>query len=629
MSSPWSLAHAFAGAGGLIRPGDVVLLRGGTYRAPTGLRAAVAGTPDAPITFSAYACEVPVVDGAISEFQTVDNDAWEPVEVRPGHNVYRSAHEVTPRASLPAYGGLIAIDGQLYPLAVHRDIAYLQSDVHVWTETAMPRYVGPGIAYDATSKRIYIRLDNSTPEAQHHRDVRQIADPDPRNNELHIAAREVVGLTVRGSHLRFERIHFRGSYVCWTFARPRPDAAPPTDVIFTDCAGEPHYFVARLGGATNIKVLGGTYDGHMHSAQWWVAGEDIKGRDEPAKHVRKCAFDLGASSNVELGPSPDGTRMIIRQFFDGILAEGALKNINVHGIWFDEIWDDAWQQYANMSNVEYHDNVHFGAGPSRDGSVSRVTPEGTVYIHDNVIDTTVHRFFWFRGGPAHGGVPVTEAIPLSSHQPPAATAPAWPWKLYHNTIYTGLAPRGTHLGIAHFGANQTPGQAQHEVYNNIVVTVDGRPLGRDFYATSGLEVYDGNCLWSGDRWAARNGPHRFIHTSAGRLGVPGPPLKSLADMKSSQAYRDSQAYYAPGWENSGIEVDPALDGAYRPTTPAVRTGAVDLTAKAWPGVGTCRVQRGARLTTPFPPAPFESPAAAAGRAAGGIAEPVLRSGPVR
>ena len=596
LASPWSLRHACAGAMQKILPGDAIILRGGLYRSIAGYRVAVSGTLGRPVTFSAFPGETPLVDGSIPDFLPAGNSAWEPVALSPGHNVYRSVDAFDHRTA--RYGGFIALDGVLYSLAPHQDISRLQSDTHLRAFPA-PHYLGPGLAYDPTTKRLYIRLDNSTPEAQQHRStVIQIPDADPRNHQIHIGPNDHFALTIVGSHLRFQGIHFRGHYGCW-FVQ-----GSPTDLAFHDCAGEPYRFVARLGRATQVNIRGGTYHGHMHSSHWWVAYSDIKGDDEPAIGVRKCAFDLGATSNVELGPSTmTGQRMIIRQFFDGILAHGPLTNINVHGIWFDEMWDDAWQQVANISDVEYHDNIHFGAGPSRDGAVSQWTPDGSIYIHDNVIDTTIHPIFWFRGGRPETPA-VREAIPFSGHEVPGPSDPALPWKLYHNTVFTGSVAGHSELGSGPFGRNTTAGQPQHEVYNNIFVVLDGRPLARDFYATSGVEVYDGNCLWSAGQWAAKEGPYRFVHTSAGILGLaPLPGVKSVAALKGSQAYTDSKWYYPPGWENSSIEVDPELDRLYVPTAAAALTGAVDLTTKGWPGVTFYRAQRGAVLTALFPPAP--------------------------
>jgi hypothetical protein len=52
-AAPWSLAHALAGAGGRIQPGDTVWVRGGTYQLGT-VTANVAGTASAPVIIRGY-----------------------------------------------------------------------------------------------------------------------------------------------------------------------------------------------------------------------------------------------------------------------------------------------------------------------------------------------------------------------------------------------------------------------------------------------------------------------------------------------------------------------------------------------------------------------------------------------
>ena len=230
------------------------------------------------------------------------------------------------------------------------------------------------------------------------------------------------------------------------------------------------------------------------------------------------------------------------------------------------------------------------------------TPDGSIYIHDNVVNTTIHLIFWIRGGRPETPA-MRESIVFSSHGVPRPSEPAFPWKLYHNTVFTGSISGQSELGSGQFGSNATAGQPRHEVYNNIFVVLDGRPLARDFYAASGLEIYDGNCLWSAGQWATKSGAYRLVHTR----GDPADPagvlarVKSVAALKSSLAYTVSKSYYPPGWENSSIEVDPELDGSYTPRAAAALTGAVDITTKGWPGVTFYRKQRGAVLTAPFPP----------------------------
>ncbi|MCA1670862.1 MAG: PASTA domain-containing protein, partial [Actinobacteria bacterium] len=475
---------------------------------------------------------------------------------------------------------MIDINGVRHNVVPHLDLTWLTAQGHVWSKPER-WYVGPGITWDAASKRVYIRLDNSSPEAQAHRScVTQLANPDPNRYPIRIAPRGKVALKISGSHLSFEGIHFRGHDTAWVVA------GSPTDLRFVDCVAEPQTRVARLANATDVKILGGTFTGHMHSATWWASVGDIHGG--PAAGAEKSAFDLGATTNVELGPSPTtGRRMTVRGFFDGILAIGPLKSIHVHGVWFDEIWDDAWQMRKNVADVDYHDNVHFGAGPSRSGSPESAEP-GAVYIHDNVIDTTIHPLFWWRGGRASESA-VGESIVFSSHNQPSAEHFAWPWKLYHNTVYTGTIDQNKrYVGVGYFGLNTSKGQP-HEVFNNILVVLNGRPLATHFWAASGRERYDGNCLWSARQWERPEhfGPYQRVHTAT---DPNGSTVKSVEDLHAK----------VPSWEAAGITRNPRLSMSYKPTDPDVRTGAVDLSARRWPGASPARQQRGAKLTAPLP-----------------------------
>ncbi len=70
-SAPWSLAYALSGAGGTIRPGDTVWLRGGTYRGA--FTSNLAGTSSAPIVVRQYPGERATVDG---NFVVFGQNTW-------------------------------------------------------------------------------------------------------------------------------------------------------------------------------------------------------------------------------------------------------------------------------------------------------------------------------------------------------------------------------------------------------------------------------------------------------------------------------------------------------------------------------------------------------------------------
>jgi hypothetical protein len=145
------------------------------------------------------------------------------------------------------------------------------------------------------------------------------------------------------------------------------------------------------------------------------------------------------------------------------------------------------------------------------------------------------------------------------------------------------------VGWALFGANIARNEACHEVFNNIFVS-GGRPGGRDFYANSGREIYDGNVYWDYESQS----PWTILHVSGS-----DPQKTQLKDiitveqMRQTQALADSMTYYPPGWESTGMSANPELDTAYRPHSCACRTGAIDLTSRGWPGTGKYESWRGA------------------------------------
>ena len=563
-------------------------VRGGTYSSQTGFKITVSGTPTNKVTFKQYTGETVILDGSIAEFTPIGNTAWEPYgTLSSSHNVYRSVNTF-PVTGLIYYGGFIQIDGEWYSLAPHTSDADIVSDNHVWVDPHTSYYLGPGISQNKTVGsldygHLFIRLDNSTTQAQLGRSVTQISDPDPRNHELFLCSSSYFGLTITGSHLVIEDFaqinHFNGCFYMGT--------AGQTDVTIRNCGGRPVYFGARCGNIDGLTLDSCNFYAHMPSHKWWVAAGDIKGG--PAGHVRKLGLDLGLATHVEV------VYCLFEEFFDGILATGTPANaphdVEIHSTTFYHIWDDAWQMYGNLYHINFHHNFCYGAGPSVDDTLTAQanTDPGTVYIHHNVIDTTTRLVFWGRYGSPGAGV--RESIPLSSHGSP--TVYTWPRKFYYNTIVTGQTVGGPVVGWGLFGATATNSQATHEVYNNIFDVIDGRPGGRDFDATTGREIYDGNVYWhyQVDSPSHFRSPWQLLHMSPD-ITIHD-TFTTVVELRASQAFLDSQTYYPPGWESSGLSVDPQLDSTYKPQTASCQTGAVNLTTKGWPGTASYEAWRGA------------------------------------
>jgi hypothetical protein len=132
----------------------------------------------------------------------------------------------------------------------------------------------------------------------------------------------------------------------------------------------------------------------MDPTDWWLAWLDFKGGRTVADEVRKAGCNIeGWSSDIEI------VDCTFTGLFDGILAAvGPTHDVEVHGCTFST-WDDAWQMYSDLYNINFHDNTCLGAGPSHDaaGDTDNVAP-GTVYIHHNIIDATALSILWGRSG---------------------------------------------------------------------------------------------------------------------------------------------------------------------------------------------------------------------------------------
>lgn len=612
MSQPWSLAYAGAGADRRIQPGDTVWLREGIYRLQQGFTVSFDGALCRPVKWRAAPNESFTLDGAIPEFVDTPATAWEPAEpadISEGHNLYRST-DVYRRSD--QYSGFIEIDGQWLPLATHKDkgadgqftLDWINSDDHNW-QYPEPYYLGPGICNDRTGDdaRLYVRLDNSTAEAQCNRNVAQIVNPDPRQHSLRISPMNTYGLTVRGSHHIFEDFkNVHNYYGVFLIEDER------SDLTFRRVGGRVTTIGARLGRAKGVLIQDPSFDGCMDPEKWWVSWQDIKGGSQAADHVRKCGINYGVAHDVEVSGG------YFHDFFDSAISDGA-HDVDVHHVEFSS-WDDAWQMTGTVYRIDMHHNLFLGAGPSRDksGTVTVNCAPGTLWIHDNIIDTSRYRIFWYRYGRFDEdpeGIGWREPIPLSRHGVVSAHRHTIPWKLYHNTIVAGIdgsAPFASHfVGVDLFGDDQAIADAPHEVYNNIIVVRDGRPLGRDTWVNKNTrgeirEIYDGNVYWG---WSdSASSGYTSLWVILHRAGVPDTfgesPKGSIGDVDKLRnlAREDSQTYYEPGWEAAGLSVDPQLVDpqlvdAYKPLNVALASGAVNLSATGWPGTSVYKPWRGA------------------------------------
>jgi hypothetical protein len=316
----------------------------------------------------------------------------------------------------------------------------------------------------------------------------------------------------------------------------------------------------------------------------------VKGGELPAKHIRKFGIQLADNCDVR--------NCVVDSVFDGILSENT-HDSRIHHSMFSHIWDDMYQIFSSHYNIEIDHNFVYGAGPSHDHTGGPGPAPGTKYIHHNVIDNTAFEMMWTRHDPhvlaeqRYQGW--QHPVPLSRHGVPVVEIRPGvllefrdPWKFYNNTVIIGLNLPSGEVGFGRWGTASDPASPSHDVYNNIFI-IDFDQMWVQ-YLTSNLasEIYDGNVYYAVPPavpfW-------NRVRTSADQQGqdIPTTTLAALKALVTT----DSQNFYAPGFESSGIDGNPQLDANYRPSIsgPAA-TGAVDLSATGFPGV-TSDVWRGA------------------------------------
>jgi hypothetical protein len=226
------------------------------------------------------------------------------------------------------------------------------------------------------------------------------------------------------------------------------------------------------------------------------------------------------------------------------------------------------------------------------------SPQATIYGHHNLVDVSRPWFFERTGtgtastNPADGTAMSGERMWLGhlGQNPPAGVL----LKLYHNTFIGNWSPVADRKGVGVTPNRGWPSPAagvSHDLFNNIFVQCSNNRPAEGFFAVHKHNKIDGNC------W------HRPITQSASffsevyRDETTFSNYSSLAAAKADTAMINaSKTFYTPGFENSGVNVNPQFAGgspsgthdfssraAYRPTNSSVTSGAINLVGKSFPG----------------------------------------------
>ena len=569
-----------------VAAGDTVFLRGGNYYEDF-IWCTKDGAAGSPITIRNYAGETPVIYGTDPAYTAVPNTEWTLVDA--GKNIYKSVKlwDVQPWEAMYQTGS----PSKWYALVHYTNYAYLSSTTQYYSNT-VGYYAGPGYYWEsnpasADYKRVFIRLTYPATDT-HGQTISLTHSLNPNNVPLYLP-RTACGINFDyASYIDVIGLKFvgYGSTDAWGGAALYLWNACH-HFNFKDITADANTMAVMIRQGTHVVIDNLVQDGHVPP---YIAWSDTK--DGPC--VAQLISDgdgvsiSGAGNNIEIKNSK------FRNSFDAIRiyssATGPYSDIHVHHNDFAGTRDDTISMGVGTWNVDIHDNrfVDVSKAISRvGGSNAHVGhPIGTVYIHHNIID--IATMFQTRRQSATVGPNYTNHQAFGTHGMGSDPVPG-PWKLYHNTVIN-TAPIMNDGGLGHeyAGLVQMPASQDeaHEAYNNIIILKGSSwHFGRSAHVGTGQEIYDGNIYW---RTGGATLP--FANPWYDTPANPNPTsFASLAAFKSNSTwYNKTKAYYAPGWENSGLEADPGIDSEdYYPTTSGwAATAGVNLSGKGWPGAGS-------------------------------------------
>lgn len=546
-----------------IKGGDTLYLREGTYW-ETWLGTNLTGSALDPTVITNFPGEKPVIDGGLKAFRQLGNTDWELVDAK--IHLYRSVAAF----KMKSVSGKFEDQGEIYSLSQYQNM----NDLTTTNEFVGrgPRYVGPGVHYNSTNRRIYIRLQPSREQSLNGVSFAVPVNLDPRQTRLFLNNETIALKLKKGtSYLTFSGIDIANHYHGFR-------AIGADHITFSDLSITMSYGAILLdAGSHHILVDNVTVNAFFPP---WVAWTDMKGSDGQYRPVSRVKPSGVSGTGNPLIHDIEIRNSLFNKVFDGHVFDG--YNINIHHNTYS-VLDDTVQIGTNSYEVEIHHNKIFGPGVSHNGRGDSSIAPGTKYIHHNIIDAT-KPMLWGRHDP-NGILRMSNTGWHGQHPFPTHTGKGLgkgdPWKIYHNTIlYDGTKHSG---GAGHElwqGINST-GQA-HEVYNNIFIQTSDNPIVDDQATTrDALQIYDGNLYFR----TSGNGPlFDQIKDGSGTHNY-----NSLSDFLASQTFVNSKKLYSPGWEASGIEADPELtdpdNGNYLPafSGPAA-SGAVDISNLGFPGL---------------------------------------------
>ena len=576
LATPWlTLNHAF----NHLQAGDTLYLRSGVfYESELVLNAA--GSQGNWITIKAWENEVVSIDGSLQDFTQANNAMWELVDAN--RSIYRSTNTY----QLDKVHGYLDANNGNWRLVSYENYDTFSTLNEFYSASPPYYYVGPGLYYNQSEKRIYIRLQHSIYQASMGMNFPQ--DTDPNHNELILFDnRQVILFESNAAYIKFENINIQHQ----NSALEIKTGAHHLHFNNATMIGG-RYFVLIRDAVHDIVLDHINFPGFIPP---WIARSDVKhphtGR--PAHLMQSNAINISdAAYAIEISHST------FDYHFDAIDATKSPHDLFIHDNSFSVIRDDVLQLGSAAWNVEIAHNTmqSVTAGISWNGSGGPpINARGSIYIHHNIIDSSEFLLYGRidpnnelddkNDGPNGDGMATGRAFGM--HTKSLITGGA-PWKIYHNTVIVSVDADNRGTGATYYADAFDP-VVPHEVYNNIFIQKWDTYILREPRVNDQSQIFDGNLYY---RSSASNTKKKFYRYYDVLAGNPQ-HFQNLSDFIGSSYWQATQNYYSPGWDSNSIEANPELDANFRPATnsPAT-TGAIDLSSKNWPGLNN-EIFRGA------------------------------------
>ncbi len=540
-----------------LKPGDTLVIRGGTYYEH--LKLMRSGTAEAPITIRNYPGELPIVDGGLREFYDSPETSWEPAkDGAAGEYVSTKAYPDVDQRVVP-YNFITAawepmagkedrrplalghFADSMVPLHSYRVLEDLQAtnESHInnkpvakGEKKAEPEeigmYCGPGLWYNRETGKVHARLAHT--ELKGLKENAYRGETDPRKLKLIVAlgfGQEVVRITGI-QHVNLQGLALRGAT-----GSPMIHIYGSQNIQLdhlTSYGGNP---ALLLNASQDIKVTNTAFRGL--SAPWSSRASE--------KYRGTAAYSLLLQNNQ---PENDKIEIAYCEFTDehDFSQVRYVKTIHFHHNFVENYNDDGMEVgpkirdhkiyiYQNrMSRVQIPISQHESR---KDESPIDHDPGTGVFMYRNVLDLRGGTYKTPPKDPDEDGAYMhEEAHVFGDHG-----SPIWPnIRFYQNTVLRKSQVFRNHylMGTATQGARFN----ERDVYNNIYW--QEQELGQVVIpAMKQVETVreGGNVVWS--------------------LKGSNDPDKFFAKFRASPLFEQSKQKYPNGWTTDDKIADPKFN----------------------------------------------------------------------